>query len=100
MNEIGLVETISALRAELAEAVENGRDTDIQFPVTGVEIEFHVGVTRGGEGNAGVKFWVVELGGSASLQQESVQTVTITLGAPVDRSGVPIRVTSMTSEGP
>ncbi len=29
-----------------AEAIKTGQGSDIQFPVTGVELEFHVGVTR------------------------------------------------------
>ena len=68
MSEIGLGETIDALRAELAAAVERARDTDIQFPVAGVQLEFHVGVKKEGEGTAGVKFWVLELGAGGATR--------------------------------
>ena len=63
-----------------------------QFPVAGVQLEFHVGVTKTGEGKAGVKFYVVELGGSGSYAREEIQTVTVTLGAPVDHNGDPVKI--------
>jgi hypothetical protein len=49
-------------------------------------------VTKTGEGKAGVKFWVVELGGTASYAREEIQTVTVTLGAPVDHNGEPVKI--------
>jgi len=100
VSEIGLGETIDALRAELAAAVERARDTDIQFPVAGVQLEFHVGVKKEGEGTAGVKFWVLELGAGGSYARESIQTVTVTLGAPVDRSGAPVKVSDLSAQRP
>jgi hypothetical protein len=60
--------------------------------VAGVQLEFHVGVTKTGEGKAGVKFYVVELGGSGSYAREEIQTVTVTLGAPVDHNGDPVKI--------
>lgn len=87
MERLGLAETVEALRVELARAATEGAGADFQFPVEGVQLEFHVAVTRTGEGKAGVKFWVVEAGGSASYAREEIQTVTVTLGAPVDRDG-------------
>ena len=62
MAEIGLSEAIGAVRAELAVAVEQGVDTEFQFPVNGVQLEFHVAVTKSAEGRAGVRFYVVGLG--------------------------------------
>ena len=100
MNEIGLGETIDALRAELATAVERARNTDFQFPVASVQLEFHVGVTKAAGGKAGVNFWVVQLDGDASYARESIQTVTVTLGAPVDRFGSPQKVTDTSVQRP
>jgi hypothetical protein len=97
---IPLVETIEALRAQLSEAVSSGADQEIQFPVDGVELEFHVGVTRSVEGNGGVRFWVVELGASASYEVESIHKVSVHLGAPVDATGQTIKVQRTTSEKP
>jgi len=39
-----------------------------------------------------VKFWVVELGGAGSYAQEEIQTVTVTLGAPVDQNGDLVKI--------
>jgi hypothetical protein len=100
VSEIGLAETIDALRAELAAAMERAGDSDIQFPVAGVQLEFHCGVRKAGDGKAGVKFWVLELGGGASYAHESIQKVTVTLGAPLDRAGSPVKVTDTSTHRP
>ena len=92
MERPELAETVEALRAELARAAAAGGGAGFQFPVAGVQLEFHVVVTKSGEGRAGVKFWVVELGGAGSYTREEIQTVTVTLGAPVDQSGDPVKI--------
>ena len=92
MAQLELAETVEALRAELAQAAAAGAAAGFQFPVAGVQLEVHVGVTKTGEGKAGVKFWVVELGGAGSYAREEIQTVTVTLGAPVDQDGEPVKI--------
>jgi hypothetical protein len=92
VEQLELAETVEALRAELARAAAAGAGAGFQFPVAGVQLEFHVAVTRTGEGRAGVKFWVLELGGSGSYAREEIQTVTVTLGAPVDDNGAPVKI--------
>jgi Trypsin-co-occurring domain 2 len=97
---IPLVETVESLRTQLSEAVAAGSDEEIQFPVDGVELEFHVGVTRSAAGNGGVRFWVVELGASASYEAESIHKVKVNLGAPVDAAGRTVRIRRTMSEKP
>lgn len=92
MEQLELAETVEALRAELARAAAAGAGAGFQFPVTGVQLEFHVACTRAGEAKGGVRFYVVELGGSAGYAQEEIQTVTVTLGAPVDQNGDPVKI--------
>lgn len=92
MERIGLAETVTALRAELAAAVAAGADEEIQFPVGPVQLEFHVGVTKSAEGKGGLKFWVLELGGGASRATETVHKLTVTLDPPVDAAGERVRV--------
>jgi hypothetical protein len=92
MEQIGLRETIEALREELSEAMESGGDAEIQFPVGAVELEVNVGVTRTAEAKGGVRFWVVELGGGGSRATESLQKITVRLDPPVDRTGAPVKV--------
>ena len=92
MEQLELAETVEALRAELARAAAAGAGAMFQFPVSGVQLEFHVAVTRTGEGSAGVRFWIVELGAAGSYAKEEIQTVTVTLGAPVDQNGDPVKI--------
>ena len=100
MEKIGLVETIEALRTELRQAVVQSAGEAIQFPVGPVQLEFHVGVTKTGEGKAGIRAWVIELGGGGSLANESIQKVTITLEPPVNRDGERVLVTRGSDEKP
>jgi hypothetical protein len=100
MSQIGLVDVVQALRAELARASALAVGSDVQFPVGQVTLEFQVGVTRSAEASGGVRFWVLELGASAGLASESVQKVTIVLEPPVDAAGRPIKVGSGSAEKP
>jgi hypothetical protein len=92
VEQLELAETVEALRAELARAAAAGAGAGFQFPVAGAQLEFHVAVSKTGEGRAGVKFWVVELGGTGSYAREEIQKVTVTLGAPVDQNGDPVKI--------
>ncbi|MFF9244826.1 trypco2 family protein [Streptomyces sp. NPDC014776] len=92
MERIGLAETIEAVRAELASAITAGAASTLQFPVDGVQLEFNVAVEKKAGGKAGVRFWVMELGGSADYRNEEIQKVTVTLGTPVDDHGRPVKV--------
>ncbi|MET8082091.1 trypco2 family protein [Streptomyces sp. NPDC005303] len=93
MGNLGLAETIAALREELAEAVAAGSDADFHFGVGEVQLELSVGVTHQTTGTGRAKFWVLELGGDGQYRREEIQRVLITLEAPTDRSGRPVRVT-------
>jgi Trypsin-co-occurring domain 2 len=100
MDKIGLPETIEALRAELRQAVAEGQDQDIQFPVGEVQLEFQVGITREGNVDGKLNVWVLELGVGGSYAKESVQTVTLTLESPVDAQGQPIKIRRRSAEKP
>lgn len=100
MQRIELAETIEAVRGELATAIASGAASMLHFPVEGVELEFHVVVEKNTDAKAGVRFWVVELGGSAGYRNEQIQTVRVTLGAPVDDQGRIIKVMRGSDEKP
>jgi hypothetical protein len=97
---IGLADALEALRAELALAQAKATETDVQFPIESLTVELKVGVMRSKEGKAGfrVPFVGAELGGSAGFDRETLQTVTLVLGAPVDQAGNPVKVTSAGDE--
>ncbi len=93
---IGLDDALEALRAELASAQLKAAGKDLQFPIETLTVELKVGVTWSAEGRAGfrVPFVGAELGGSTGMDRETLQTVTLVLGAPVDRDGNPVKVAS------
>jgi Trypsin-co-occurring domain 2 len=97
---IGLDEALEGLRAELASARQKAAGTPVQFPIQSLTVELKVGVTKSVDGKAGftVPFIGVELGGSAGRAHETLQTVTLVLGPPVDQHGNVIKVASE-SEG-
>jgi hypothetical protein len=70
---IGLAAAIEALRTELAEALDAGKDQDIQFGLEPVELTVQAAVTKEANGKIGWK--VLGLGGS----YESAQTQTLTM---------------------
>jgi hypothetical protein len=100
MSKIPLSETIEALREELGVAVAAADDQPIQFPVGSVQLEFQLGVTKDATAGGKVRFYVFELGGDAGYSREAVQKLTITLEAPVDEDGQPIKVSRRSAEKP
>lgn len=97
---IGLAEAIGLLRCELLKARAAGAGQDIQLPVESMTVELKVAATRKADGKAGFSVPIVnvELGGSAGWQRETMQTVTVVFGAPVDQNGNPVKVASSTDE--
>jgi len=93
VKKLGLGEVLQSLHEELREAAARSAGEDIHFPVGEVELTVHVGVTSQGSGSGRAQFWVLEFGADLSHTRETVQTVTIRLGPPVDRQGQTIRVT-------
>lgn len=89
-----LAEAIGLLRNELLKARTAGGDSDIQLPVESMTVELAVTATRSANGKAGftVPFVGLELGGGGARQRGTGQTVTVVFGAPVDRSGNPVKV--------
>jgi hypothetical protein len=93
-----LADFIGALRSELRAAALD-RDPELQFNVGPVTVEFTLMTHHEGGGKAGVRFWVVEAGASASVAHESTQKVTLEL-TPVTASGKPWRVADEADERP
>ena len=91
---IGLADAIAVLRSELLAARAAGGGADIQLPVESMTVALQVVATRSADGKAGFKVPIVnaELGGSAGWQRETMQTVTVVFGPPVDRDGNPLKV--------
>jgi len=95
---VGLAEALEALRRDLAAAQEEAAGKGVQFPVESLTVELKVAVAREASGKVGFRVPVIgaELGGGGGVSSESVQTVTLVLGEPVNELGVPIKVASLT----
>lgn len=94
---VGLAAALEALRAELIDAVLQGRSQPMQFRVEPIELTVQAAVTKGANGKIG---WsVLELGGSAEASH--TQTLTLRL-TPVwkTRNGTLTQDFTIASAGP
>src|SRR5262249_40284405 len=100
VDEIGLPEAIEAVRGELRASTEQAAWEDIQFPVSSVELQFQVGVTRERSGTGKLKVWIIELGGGAGHKRQDVQAVIVKLDGPGAATGSRIKVQRRSREKP
>lgn len=82
---IGLAEAIEVVRAELQQATDAGRGTSIAFRPTAVQLDVQVEFARTGGADAGVRVWVVSIGGKGEVRSAMTQRISLTL-EPFDRS--------------
>lgn len=83
----GLKETISALRAELQEAMKEGNDEKLRFNVNEIDVELKCAVKNEGGVEGGVKFWVINYKAGVKVADEAVQTINLKLGPRLDGNG-------------
>jgi hypothetical protein len=82
---VGLSEALIALREELMDAWWEGEGNDrrLRFKIAEpIELTIEAAVTNDIEGHAGVKWWLLDVGGGASRSAVSTQTLHLKL-APV-----------------
>ena len=89
MESIGLKDAIEVLRQELSESILAFQDENLRFEVGQITVELQVTVERKGEGNAGIKFWVLELGAKGSRGTTETHKITIPL-KPIHADGSPV----------
>lgn len=88
---VPLSAAIGALRDELTRAWWDGRDRSVRFEPSPVELTLQVAVTSAGSGRAGVRWWLIELGGEVSRESVVTQTVKVTLEPKMfDELGKPL----------
>jgi hypothetical protein len=76
---VGLADAIGALRDELMQAWTSGQNERLRFKPRPVELTVQVAVTRAGSGRAGIRWWLVELGGEVSRGSAMTQTLKLSL---------------------
>jgi Trypsin-co-occurring domain 2 len=82
---VGLSEALVALREELMEAWWEGEGDDrrLRFQIAEpIELTMQAAVTVDAKGRAGVRWWLLDLGGEASRASVSTQTLRLKL-API-----------------
>src|SRR4051812_29036082 len=76
---VPLVEAVRSLRREIIEASRVAQGEEVQFKLGPIELEFAVEMSREAGGEAGLKFWVVSLGGQAKRGSATPHTVKLVL---------------------
>jgi hypothetical protein len=76
---VELAELLGQLRAELSEAMRAGHDSDLRFELGPVELELTVAVDKEAKPGAKVRFWIVEVGGDATLASSTTQRIKLVL---------------------
>lgn len=82
---IGLADAIGTIRSELERAIREGADAQLGFTAGAVELELEVVFSGSRQAEAGVKAWVVSIGGSAGTAESKSHKVKVTL-QPIDRA--------------
>ena len=83
---IPLADMIRALRRDLVAAVAEGESEQVRFALGPIELEMQVEVSSTGGGEAGIKIWVLSLGGKGERASGTSHTVRLSL-QPVPTSG-------------
>ena len=76
---VGLADAIGALRDELIRAWSSSQQQRLRFKPSPVQLTVQVAVTSAGKGRAGVRWWLVELGGEVSRETVTTQTLRLSL---------------------
>ncbi len=91
--QIPLDAAVRALRSELHAAMRASRDEDLQFRLGPVELELGLEVSNEVGTEAGVRFWVVSLGGKGGRKSMATHRVKLILD-PVSRTDEQVRIGS------
>jgi hypothetical protein len=82
-DNLQLAEMIQVLRSELEKAQTQSEGTGIVFRTEKVELELNVAVEGTIKGDGGVKFWVINAGGSLEKSNTATHIFKLTL-TPLD----------------
>ena len=79
MSEVPLAGALRRLRAELIESMREAEGEPIRFVLGDIELELQLEVSREAKGDAGIRFWLVSVGGSVGAARSATHTVRLTL---------------------
>lgn len=78
---IELATLLSSLRSEIDRARLDSAGKEVRFRVDSIDLELQVAVEKTAEVDAGVRFWVVSMGGKGSAKSTEHHLIKMTLGA-------------------
>lgn len=84
---VGLADAVKAIRAELDTAMGEGAGKKVNFEVGPIELD------------AGVRVWVLSLGGKGSLKRDSTNRIKVVLN-PIVEGGRKAKISSGRDEAP
>ncbi|MER6530611.1 trypco2 family protein [Streptomyces sp. NPDC001508] len=82
--DIELADLLTSLRSEIDRARLAAAGQDVRFRINSIDLELQVAVEKTAEANAGVRFWVVSLGGKGGGKSAQTHTVKLSLAAETD----------------
>ncbi|MEU9121087.1 trypco2 family protein [Streptomyces sp. NPDC048506] len=85
--DIELADLLTSLRSEINRARIDAAGEDVRFRVNSIDLEVQVEVEKSGEAGAGVKFWVLSIGGKGSAKSTQTHVVKLSLTAETDTGG-------------
>jgi Trypsin-co-occurring domain 2 len=78
---IELAALLSSLRSEIDRARLDSAGKDVRFRVDAIDLELQVAVEKTAEADAGVRFWVVSMGGKGAAKSTETHVIKMKLGA-------------------
>jgi hypothetical protein len=78
-DAIALSDAIAHLRGELQKAMAEGAGKQTRFRAKVIELELSIAFSREGKGKAGIRAWVFELGGEASVKRDEIHRIKLQL---------------------
>ncbi|MDQ0990204.1 trypco2 family protein [Streptomyces sp. V3I7] len=87
--DIELADLLASLRSELDRARTDADGKDVRFRINSIDLELQVAVEKSADAKAGVRFWVVSVGGGAAAKSSRTHTIKLSLDARTD-TGDPV----------
>lgn len=91
---VELSAAIAQIRRQLADAMKEGEGSPLAFRPGPVELELEVAFSATGEGELGVKAWVLSVGARGEISRDITNRVKIIL-TPVSREGDDVLIGSV-----
>ena len=81
---IELATLLASLRSEIDRARLDSVGKDVRFRVDSIDLELQVAVEKTAEVDAGVRFWVVSIGGKGGAKSSETHVIKMKLAAVTD----------------